>query len=131
MPAPDDVPIMTVRLIARFQLAFLLCLYLYMGVVKITVEVAQNYGDLVMHFLGYLILMCSGLFTFPHRMHIAKLFVIFFSYSILIEFIQFFLPHRSFSLLDILANGTGLLVGISVGMLLLPVFQSLHAYGKR
>jgi len=118
------------QLVAKFQLAFLLCLLFFLGVVKISTAVSNSLNDLLMHFLAYMVLMCSGLFTFPHRVYAVKLFYAFFAYSILIEFIQFFLPYRSFSLLDIVANGAGLLVGVSLGLLLLPVFKSLHVYGR-
>ncbi|MGH1439009.1 MAG: VanZ family protein [Cellvibrionaceae bacterium] len=95
---------------------------------KITTSVNESFNDLVSHFLAYMALMCSGLLAFPHRMYIAKLFTAFLIYSIFIECIQYFLPYRSFSLLDMIANAAGLLVGISAGVLLIPIFRSLHAY---
>ncbi|MFT6388068.1 MAG: VanZ family protein [Cellvibrionaceae bacterium] len=118
------------RLIARFQLMFLLCLLFFLGVVKITASVNESVDDLVMHFLAYMVLMCSGLFAFPHRMYTAKLFSVFLTYSIFIECIQYFLPYRSFALLDIFANSAGLLVGISLSLFLLPLFKYVHAYGR-
>lgn len=116
--------------IARFQLIFLLGLLFFLGVVKITTSVNESLNDLVAHFVAYLVLMCSGLFAFPHRMYIAKLFTVFLTYSILIECIQYFLPYRSFSLLDMFANAAGLLVGISVGLVLLPLFHSIYSYRR-
>lgn len=114
------------RSIARFQLAFLLGLYFFLGVVKIKASVNESFNDVLMHFLAYAVLMCSGLFAFPHRSFTIKLVIAFFLYSIFIECVQFFLPHRSFSLIDIVANGAGLLVGIVIGLFLLPIFQQLH-----
>jgi len=118
------------HLIARFQLIFLLCLLFFLGVVKITTSVNESFNDIVSHFLAYMVLMCSGLFALPHRMYVPKLFGMFLAYSIFIECIQYFLPYRSFSLLDMFANSAGLLVGVSVGLFLLPLFKSLHAYGR-
>ncbi len=115
-----------INIFARFQLAFLLCLYLYMGLAKIPQNISANYNDLLMHFLGYVVLMCSGFFAFPDRKYATKLFICFFIYSFLIECLQYFLPYRSFSLLDLVANGSGLLVGIGLSLLLLPIFNYLH-----
>jgi len=116
------------ELIARFQLVFFLCLLFFLGVVKITTSVNESFNDLVSHFLAYMALMCSGMLAFPHRMYITKLFTAFLIFSILIECIQYFLPYRSFSLLDMISNAAGLLVGISLSVVLLPIFKSLHAY---
>ena len=118
-------------ILARLQLGFLVCLYFYLGVVKMPPTVNASFNDLFMHFMAYMVLMCAGLFTFPYRMYITRLFAVFFTYSVFIECVQFFLPYRSFSILDMFANAAGLLVGISLGLVLLPLFKSMHAYGQQ
>ncbi len=110
-------------LLSRIQLVFLLLMYLYLGTVKIPANIAASVNDLLAHGLGYAVLMCSGLFAFPYRRYCAVLFLGFLGFSFLIEVIQYFLPYRSFSLIDMLANASGLLVGLGLGCLLLPVFH--------
>ncbi|MCH2038687.1 MAG: VanZ family protein, partial [Rickettsiales bacterium] len=84
------------------------------------------FNDLVAHCLGYTVLMCSGFFAFPCRSKTIKLFILFFVFSFVIEVIQYFLPYRSFSISDLLANAAGLVIGIGLGWLLLPVFKKIH-----
>lgn len=111
-----------VQFASRCQLVLLLIAYLYLGTVKIPADVAANFNDLVAHALGYIVLMCSGFFAFPRRDYMVRLFACFFLFSFLIECIQYFLPYRSFSISDIVANALGLLVGTGLGCLLIPVF---------
>ena len=113
-------------ILSRLQLALLLLVYLYLGVVKIPTEVAVGFNDLLAHGLGYFVLMGSGLFAFPHRQFMLRLFLAFLAYSFVIECIQYFLPYRFFSLMDMLANGTGLLLGSGLGFYCLPLLKKLR-----
>lgn len=114
------------KVFAYIQLPLLLCLFLYLGVVNLSGTAAADINDFWMHALGYMVLMCSGVFAFPKREHIASLFIAFLSYSFFIECVQYFLPYRSFSWLDMLANGVGLIAGVCLSQWLLPVFLKLH-----
>lgn len=113
-------------LLVRGQLFLLMAAYVYLGVMEIPVEIAARFSDLVAHAIGYVVLMCSGLFAFPDRRYTLRLIVALFIFSFLIECIQYLLPHRSFSLLDLLLNAVGLLIGTGLGWLLLPLFKRIQ-----
>ncbi|MGH1487050.1 MAG: VanZ family protein [Cellvibrionaceae bacterium] len=118
------------QLLSRLQLIFLLAVYLYLGTIKISDSMAASMNDLLAHCLGYIILMCSGFFAFPARSYTTKLFILFFLFSFLVECIQYFLPYRSFSLLDLLANGVGLILGVGMGWLLLPAWKQIRGESR-
>ncbi|MDX5428540.1 MAG: VanZ family protein [Bacteroidota bacterium] len=76
-----------------------------------------EFSDLLLHFLIYSFWMVLSLWArpFPTRPPLRRTIlvgVILISLSLLIEIIQgVFIPGRTFSLLDLLANGTGILIG--------------------
>lgn len=122
---------MTLRLLticAYGQLGLLLIAYLYLGTADLGAQTTAGFNDKIAHALGYAVLMCSGLAAFPRRASISTLVPVFWLYSLLIECMQYFLPHRSFSLLDMLANSVGIVIGVLLGILLLPVIQAVYAY---
>ena len=83
----------------------------------------QTHADKRIHILSYLILLITG--------HISKIFsdkkkfiLMLIIYSIFLETFQFFLPYRKFSILDILAN----LAGIMLGQLVLKKLNFFRDY---
>ena len=108
---------------SKLQLILFLLVYLYLGVIEIPDNIAGSFNDLLFHGLGYGLLIISGLFAFPNLNYLTRLFLIFLVYSFLIECIQYSLPHRSFSWLDMAANATGLLVGSAIGYFSLPLLK--------
>jgi VanZ family protein len=97
-----------------------------MGVIKISLDGPFTFNDLVMHCFGYLVLMCSAFLCFPSKTYTFKLFTALLLFSFLIECVQYFIPYRSFSMLDMLANFFGLVLGIGLGWLLLPIFKQMY-----
>ena len=75
-------------------------------------EVLEVFWDKPLHTLGWLALCLSLRLALPfhHSIHPAAAWL--FAYSILIEVIQHFVPSRQFSVLDILANGAGILLAL-------------------
>ena len=78
-------------------------------------------SDKLVHLIGYCLLFVSCEIAYPKRNIWAKLLFVL-SFSILIEIIQYFLPYREFSLLDIVAN----LVGVGLGGLLLVTYKRIR-----
>ena len=97
-----------------FQIIFLLllALYIYLGVISIPRDVLANNKDLLAHAIGYFILIITGFLAYSPRIAWQFLIIGLLLFSLLIECIQYFLPWRSFSWLDMLANGSGLLLGL-------------------
>ena len=80
------------------------------------IEEESTYIDKIIHMLVYafLVLWFSG----QVRMTLS-FFVIVSFYGCFIEFIQYYLPYRSFEWLDLLFNQIGIVIGIIIGDVLL------------
>ena len=112
--------------ILKPQFYFLIVLYTYMSLSKPGADLASPYNDLFLHFIGYAILINSGLLAFGTKSKKINMFIYLFSYSFAIELIQHFIPYREFSLLDLMANALGLFVGLIIG---LTILRLLHRTG--
>jgi len=55
------------------------------------------------------------------------MFILLFLYSFFIEIIQYFIPYRDFSLLDLAANGLGLFTGQIVGLTVLRLIDKFNS----
>ena len=74
------------------------------------------------HALAYGTLCFSGMFSFirfSEKKQISKkkiraIMLLCFLYGLIIEFVQHFLPHRSFDPFDMLANAVGIILGAAV-----------------
>ena len=80
------------------------------------IDEESTYIDKIIHMLVYafLVLWLSG----QVRMTLS-FFVIVSFYGYIIEFIQYYLPYRSFEWLDLLFNQIGIVTGIIIGDVLL------------
>lgn len=78
-----------------------------------TVTTTVTRGDLIAHLLGWLMGGISGRYAFP-RAKATILGVALVVYSLLIETAQLLVPTRSFELLDLMANGAGIIFGMLI-----------------
>lgn len=91
-----------------FGLTVLLVGYLSFGLLEQTPAAGIN--DKVGHTAAFLCLAFLLDFAWPrHPWGPGKLLLLL-GYGLLIELVQYFLPHRSFSLWDLAADGSGLLL---------------------
>jgi VanZ family protein len=105
------------RPLCYLQFTVMLVIYTVLGLTRNTAEMVPAYNDLVMHFTGYVIAGISISFAWPRTNYWQRaLFLL--MYSIAIEIGQHFLPPRTFSWLDILANLSGVIVGLFLFVLL-------------
>ena len=72
--------------------------------------VVEAINDKANHFLAFGALALLGDFSFPVTRFALKKFLWLLSYGVLIEFVQYFLPYREASLLDVMADATGLAI---------------------
>jgi VanZ family protein len=76
-------------------------------------------NDKIGHILAFVILAFLLDFSFPaSNFNLSKILPLL-AYGMLIEITQYFLPHRMFSLLDMLADGGGLVIYA----LLIPILR--------
>lgn len=99
-------------LILKLQFFCLLICFTFFGLVPNPGKIiGVSINDLLLHFAGYAVLFVSARLAFRSKPHVLALLLMLFSYSILIEVAQHFVPRRHFDVVDMMANGAGLLTG--------------------
>lgn len=71
---------------------------------------AGGINDKLAHLIGFYLLALLADLSFPRRRFDLYKILPLMGYGLLIEIIQFFLPYRSFSTLDMVADGAGLML---------------------
>lgn len=105
------------RPLCLLQFLFLLFVFAYLGLTPSPENTVPLFNDKLMHCTGYFVAGISISFAFPRWSFLQRAaFLI--SYSIAIEIGQHFMPPRTFDVLDICANSTGVLLGLSFIFLL-------------
>ena len=98
-----------------FQISFFICLIAieYLATTTITIPIVENTWDKLNHFIAFFvlyILLYSGFKIFTTLANISLLML----FALQIEIVQYFIPNRYFSLLDVVADGIGILIAIIV-----------------
>ena len=89
--------------------------------------VLKDISDKANHIFAFYVLALLVDFSFPKdRLGFSKVFALL-SYGVLIEVVQNFLPNRTSSLLDLLADG----VGIASYGLSLPILRHIPLFRRR
>jgi VanZ family protein len=103
-------------MILRISLVLVL---LAIGYLSITPTTSISVGnDKVGHFIAYAVLMINiGLVTLPKMKSFRVGIVFAVCYGMLMEIGQYFVPGRTFSMYDMLANVSGVLIGIGISIL--------------
>lgn len=104
--------------LCRWQFVLLLAIYTYMGLTSSSGPHIPQYNDKVMHYLGYLVAGLSITAAFPGWPWWRRALLLL-VYSGLIEGLQHFMPPRTLSLGDMVANA----LGIGSGLLLIGTFR--------
>lgn len=94
----------------RIALVVTLITILFLATTSRSIPVAENVNDKANHLLAFGALALLGDFAFPATTFGLKKFLWLLSYGLLIELIQYFLPYREASFLDLMADATGLAI---------------------
>ena len=103
----------------QFYILFFISAFFAFANLEVSLEsVALN--DKLLHMLGFIFLSISAYLSqnFTRQRHI---FFFLISYAFVIEIIQFFLPYRNYSNLDLIAD----LIGIISGLILVKIMNFL------
>jgi VanZ family protein len=101
------------RFVCVAQFCALLVIYTYLGLTPHPEDSVPMFNDKLMHFCGYLVAAGSISFALPKwRPWQQATFLI--CYSIAIEIGQLLSPPRSFSVMDMVANSCGVIVGLGL-----------------
>ena len=85
----------------------------YLATATFKIKPIQNSWDKANHFFAFLALYVTLSLGYT-QMPLKSKVLLLLAFGIQIELVQAFLPNREFSLLDIVADGLGILVGIVV-----------------
>ena len=105
-------------IVFRVMLVLSLLLIIYLATTELAHPLMMSVNDKLGHVLAFLILAFFMDFSFPaSSFNLSKILALL-AYGLLIEVIQYLLPYRMFSLLDMLADGGGLVIyALSIPML--------------
>lgn len=89
-----------------------------LSTVELTHPLITRVNDKLEHVLAFAYLAFLVDFSFPGNRHGLLKVLLLLAYGVLIEVIQYFIPYRMFSFLDVLADGVGIIVyGLSIPVL--------------
>ena len=104
-------------MILRIGLVLLLAAIAYLSVTP-TTSISVG-SDKAGHFIAYSVLMINvGLITLPKMKSFRNGIVFSISYGVLMEICQYFVPGRTFSFYDMVANAAGVGLGTIISFLL-------------
>ena len=97
------------------QLLFLICLVVieYLATTTLEIKPIQNSWDKANHFIAFFTLYITLSLGYP-KLKVFKKVALLLAFGLQIECVQYFLPNREFSLLDVFADGVGIVLGIVV-----------------
>ncbi len=97
-------------LISRLLLIAALSAIFFLATTRIEIPVVDSINDKVEHVFAFFVLALLVDQSWPRsRLNATKVFFLL-GYGLAIEIVQYFLPYRTFSLWDLAADGTGILL---------------------
>lgn len=93
--------------------AFFICLVAieYLATTSVHIEIVESIWDKANHFIAFMTLYV--LLSLAYRsLHVTTKSALLLAFGLQIEIVQWFLPHRDFSLLDVVADSVGIVIGI-------------------
>jgi VanZ family protein len=120
MPVP-------MRNLFRLTLLVTVLVITYLATAPLTLPATLDVSDKLLHGLAFLVVLWLADYSWPDtRLTLSKLGFVF-TYGVLIEVVQYFLPYRDFSLADMLADA----LGMGLYPLIVPLLQRLPLLGLR
>ncbi len=95
-------------IIFRLLFVFALVVITWLATIELTYPHVENINDKISHIAAFYILALLSDFSFPNDNFGLNKVSALLVYGLLLEMIQYFLPYRTFSLLDLMADGIGL-----------------------
>lgn len=97
------------------KLSFFICIVAieYLATTSLEIKPIQNSWDKANHFIAFMTLYITLSLGYP-KLEVTKKVLILLLFGLQIECVQYFLPNREFSLLDVVADGIGIVMGMMV-----------------
>lgn len=96
--------------LARAALVLMLLAGVYLAAIEGGPVAASNINDKIMHLAAFFLLALFADYAFPRSRFGWFTVLPLLGYGLAIEIMQFFLPHRSFSVTDMAADAAGLAI---------------------
>lgn len=94
----------------RLGLGLALILFTYLMLMPVDFAIIEKTNDKIDHILAFYLLALLADFSFADRGFDHYKITPLMAYALLMESIQHYLPHRTFSVFDLVADGAGLLI---------------------
>ena len=111
----------------RVLLCFTLVIVTYLATTALEFTVVSSIYDKINHFIAFFVLALLLDFSFPNFNFNMFKIILLITYGFSLEMIQHFLPHRIFSLIDVLAD----IVGLAGYGLLIPLIKNIPILDRR
>ena len=111
----------------RVLLCFTLAIVTYLATTALEFTVVSSIYDKINHFIAFFVLALLLDFSFPNFNFNMFKIILLITYGFSLEMIQHFLPHRMFSLIDVLAD----IVGLAGYGLLIPLIKNIPILDRR
>lgn len=111
----------------RVLLCITLAIVTYLATTTLEFTVVSSIYDKINHFVSFFVLALLLDFSFPNFNFNRFKIILLITYGFLLEMIQHFLPHRMFSLLDVVAD----IVGLAGYGLLIPLIKNIPILDRR
>jgi len=110
-----------------FKVGFFFCILLvtYLSTTVREIEIVTNNWDKSNHFFAFFILYYFLYFGYKKKFAINMIILL--SFAIQVEIVQYFIPGRTFSILDIIAD----VIGIIFGYLIIMIYLFIKIKQKR
>jgi VanZ family protein len=120
---------MNTKTILMFRIALFVSVFiiLYFTTTASEPDIAESINDKLSHGLTFLLLSLLADFSCPESKFTFRKVSPLVAYGVLIECIQYFLPYRSFSVLDILAD----IAGIALYAMVSPLIINMPFLNQR
>ena len=111
----------------RVLLCITLAIVTYLATTAFEFTVVSSIYDKINHFVSFFVLALLLDFSFPNFNFNRFKIILLITYGFSLEMIQHFLPHRMFSLLDVVAD----IVGLAGYGLLIPLIKNIPILDRR
>ncbi|MEE9574517.1 MAG: VanZ family protein [Gammaproteobacteria bacterium] len=111
----------------RVLLCITLAIVTYLATTTLEFTVVSSIHDKINHFVSFFVLALLLDFSFPNFNFNRFKIILLITYGFSLEMIQHFLPHRMFSLLDVVAD----IVGLAGYGLLIPLIKNIPILDRR
>lgn len=99
--------------LSKISFFICLCAIEYLATTSLEIKPLQNNWDKANHFIAFFTLYLTLSFGYPN-LKIFKKSILLVLFGLQIEIVQYFIPNRQFSLLDMLADCIGIVIGIII-----------------